>query len=251
VLGFQVVGPRAPYGERMDGCSGPVGDNVRHILETIRSAAARSARNPDSIRVIAATKAVDVERIQEAMSAGITLVGENRLQEALPKIERLGREHLSWHFIGRLQRRKVKMVVGRFELIHSVDSLDLAEEINRRAEQAGLSQSILLEVNIGGEKSKGGWSPGSVAATFPELSRMTHLRIQGLMTIPPPAPDAETARPYFRQLRELGRSLTRSGFENINMDELSMGMSGDYQVAVEEGATYVRIGTAIFGARRG
>ncbi|MGH7257876.1 MAG: YggS family pyridoxal phosphate-dependent enzyme [Nitrospiraceae bacterium] len=251
MLGFQVVGPRAPYGERMDGCSGPVGDNVRHILETIRSAAARSARNPDSIRVIAATKAVDVERIQEAMSAGITLVGENRLQEALPKIERLGREHLSWHFIGRLQRRKVKLVVGRFELIHSVDSLDLAEEINRRAEQAGLSQSILLEVNIGGEKSKGGWSPGSVAATFPELSRMTHLRIQGLMTIPPPAPDAETARPYFRQLRELGRSLTRSGFENINMDELSMGMSGDYHVAVEEGATYVRIGTAIFGARRG
>lgn len=251
MLGFQVVGPRAPYGERMDGCSGPVGDNVRHILETIRSAAARSARNPDSIRVIAATKAVDVERIQEAVSAGITLVGENRLQEALQKIERLGREHLSWHFIGRLQRRKVKMVVGRFELIHSVDSLDLAEEINRRAEQAGLSQSILLEVNIGGEMSKGGWSPGSVAATFPELSRMTHLRIQGLMTIPPPAPDAETARPYFRQLRELGRSLTRSGFENINMDELSMGMSGDYQVAVEEGATYVRIGTAIFGARRG
>jgi len=143
------------------------------------------------------------------------------------------------------------MVVGLFELIHSVDSLELAEEINRRAEQAGLWQSILLEVNIGGEKSKGGWSPASVAATFPELSRMTHLRIQGLMTIPPPVPDGETARPYFRQLRELGRSLTRSGFANINMDELSMGMSGDYQVAVEEGATYVRIGTAIFGARRG
>jgi PLP dependent protein len=234
----------------MDGCSGSVGDNVRHILTTIRSVAARSARNPDSIRLVAVTKTVGVERIQEAMSAGVTIVGENRLQEALPKIERLGREHLRWHFIGRLQRRKVKMVVGLFELIHSVDSLELAEEINRRAEQAGLSQSILLEVNIGGEKSKGGWAPTSVAASFPELSRMSHLRIQGLMAIPPLAPDAEVARPYFRRLRELGRSLTRSGCENINMDELSMGMSGDYQVAVEEGATYVRIGTAIFGARR-
>ncbi len=235
----------------MDGCSGRVGDNVRHILETIRSAAARSKRNPDSIRLIAATKAVGVERIEEAVSAGVTLVGENRLQEALPKIERLGRERLKWHFIGRLQRRKVKLVVGLFELIHSVDSLDLAEEINRRAEQAGLSQAILLEVNIGGETNKVGWSPASVAATFPELSRMTHLRIQGLMTIPPLGPDAETARPYFRRLRELGRSLTRSGFENINIGELSMGMSGDYQVAIEEGATYVRLGTAIFGARHG
>jgi PLP dependent protein len=233
----------------MDGCSGSVGDNVRHILTTIRSVAARSARNPDSIRLVAVTKTVGVERIQEAMSAGVTIVGENRLQEALPKIERLGREQLRWHFIGRLQRRKVKMVVGLFELIHSVDSLELAEEINRRAEQAGLSQSILLEVNIGGEKSKGGWAPTSVAASFPELSRMSHLRIQGLMAIPPLAPDAEVARSYFRRLRELGRSLTRSGCENINMDELSMGMSGDYQVAVEEGATYVRIGTAIFGAR--
>ena len=233
----------------MDGCSGSVGDNVRHILTTIRSVAARSARNPDSIRLVAVTKTVGVERIQEAMSAGVTIVGENRLQEALPKIERLGGEQLRWHFIGRLQRRKVKMVVGLFELIHSVDSLELAEEINRRAEQAGLSQSILLEVNIGGEKSKGGWAPTSVAASFPELSRMSHLRIQGLMAIPPLAPNAEVARPYFRRLRELGRSLTRSGCENINMDELSMGMSGDYQVAVEEGATYVRIGTAIFGAR--
>src|SRR5687768_16854701 len=187
-------GPGAPDGERMDGCSGRVGDNVRHILETIRSAAARSKRNPDSIRLIAATKAVGVERIEEAVSAGVTLVGENRLQEALPKIERLGRERLKWHFIGKLQRRKVKLVVGLFELIHSVDSLDLAEEIYRRAEQAGLSQAILLEVNIGGETNKVGWSPASVAATFPELSRMTHLRIQGLMTIPPLGPDAETAR---------------------------------------------------------
>jgi pyridoxal phosphate enzyme (YggS family) len=247
----EVKGPEAPYGEGMDGCSGSVGDNVRHILDAIRSAAVRSKRDPDSIRLIAATKAVGIERIREAMFAGVTILGENRLQEALPKVERLGREHLSWHFIGRLQRRKVKMVVGLFELIHSVDSLDLAEEINRRAEQAGLSQSILLEVNIGGEKSKGGWLPASVADALPELSRMSHLRIQGLMAIPPPAPDTETARPHFRRLRELGRSLTGSGFENINMDELSMGMSGDYEVAIEEGATYVRLGTAIFGARRG
>ena len=183
------------------------------------------------------------------MDGGIRHVGENRLQEALPKIEALDRDDVIWHFIGRLQRRKVKSVVGRFETIHSVDSLALAEEIGRRAQEAGLRQRILLEVNLGGEASKGGFESGALLAALPALNGLLSLDIRGLMTIPPPSTLAEDARPYFRRLRELAQMLTAQGCANINMQELSMGMSHDYQVAVEEGATWVRVGTAIFGAR--
>ena len=233
----------------MDGCSGTVLDNVSHVLEGIRAAALRSGRRPELIRLVAATKSVPADRIKEAIAAGVTILGENRLQEALLKIEQLGQQLVAWHFIGRLQRRKVKAVVGRFDLIHSVDSLELAEEINRRAEQAGISQSVLLEINIGGEDSKGGFPPHAVAGGCSRLGGLTHLAVKGLMAIPPPDPDLNHTRAYFRRLRELAQSLTPSGFPNINMGELSMGMSADYMVAVEEGATFVRIGTAIFGAR--
>lgn len=233
----------------MDGCSGTVADNVFHILEGIRSAAVRSRRRPELVRLVAATKSVPADRIKEAIAAGVTVLGENRLQEALPKIERLRDEPVAWHFIGRLQRRKVKSIVGRFALIHSVDSLELAEEINRRAEEAGISQAVLLEINIGDEDSKGGFPPYAVAGLCSRLGGLTHIAVKGLMTIPPLDPDLNHTRVYFRRLRELARSLTPSGFPNINMDELSMGMSADYMVAVEEGATFVRVGTAIFGAR--
>jgi pyridoxal phosphate enzyme (YggS family) len=223
--------------------------NIRIVLENIRRAAERVRRQPDRVRLIGATKTVPVPRLREAMAAGLTEFGENRLQEALEKIEQIGYGRAHWHFIGRLQRRKAKAVVGVFELIHSLDSVELAAEINRRAEQAGISQPVLLEINIGGEASKGGFAPGAVAEVLPELNAMPHLLIRGLMTIPPPSADPEDARPYFRRLRELAQSLARSGLERISMDELSMGMSHDYEVAVEEGATMVRIGTAIFGAR--
>ena len=168
----------------------------------------------------------------------------------MPKIETLGHDGIVWHFIGTLQRRKVKAVVGRFETIHSVDSLTLAEEIDRRAQEAGLRQRILLEVNLGGEASKGGFQPEDLLAVLPALNSLPALDIRGLMTIPPRSSTAERARPFFRELRELAQTLTEQGCANINMEELSMGMSQDYQVAVEEGATYVRVGTAIFGARR-
>jgi pyridoxal phosphate enzyme (YggS family) len=219
------------------------------VLDGIQHAAMRAGRAAETIHLMAVSKTVSVERLREAVDAGVRHVGENRLQEALPKIEALSREVVAWHFIGTLQRRKVKSVVGRFETIQSVDSLALAEDINRCAEEAGLRQRVLLEVNLGREASKGGFEPAALGATLSSLNSLTHLDIRGVMAIPPPGPDAEAARPYFRRLRELSQSLTAQGLGNINMQELSMGMSQDYQVAVEEGATYVRIGTAIFGSR--
>ena len=228
---------------------GTIAGRVRAVFDEIQRAAVRAGRAPESVRLLAASKTVTVERLREAVDAGIRHLGENRLQEALPKIEALDREGIVWHFIGTLQRRKVKSVVGRFETIHSVDSLALAEEINRQAKAMGMRQRVLLEVNLGGESSKGGFAPPELAAALPGLSAFEQLDIRGLMAIPPPMPTAEDARPYFRQLRQLAEALTAQGCRNINMQELSMGMSHDYAVAVEEGATYVRVGTAIFGAR--
>jgi len=219
--------------------------NVGLVLDRIRQAALRAGRRPEAVRLVAATKSVAPERIRGAIEAGVRILGENRLQEALPKIDALGPSRgLAWHFIGRLQRRKVKDVVGRFQLIHSVDSRELAEEIDRRAGHAGLRQEVLLEVNVGGEASKAGFAPAALPGALDEMAGLSHLSIKGLMTIPPPSGQPEAARPYFRQLRELAASLGRP-----ELQELSMGMSQDYEIAVEEGATMVRVGTAIFGIR--
>ena len=226
-----------------------IGDNVRNVSERLHRAALGAGRRVDSVRLVAATKSVSVEAIREGLAAGLNILGESRLQEALPKIEALRGESVHWHFIGRLQRRKVRSVVGLFDLIHSVDSLELAQEIDRRAEQSGHRQAVLLEVNIADEATKAGFRPGELIALLPELSRLSHMVVKGLMTIPPPTMDAEGARPYFRRLREMARRLGQ-GVPGLSMDELSMGMSNDYVVAVEEGATLVRVGTAIFGTRR-
>ncbi|MER3424843.1 MAG: YggS family pyridoxal phosphate-dependent enzyme [Nitrospiraceae bacterium] len=224
--------------------------NAQAVREGIRRAAERVGRNPDAIRLVAATKFVSVERIRTAIEAGITILGESRLQEALPKIEAIGsRPDVAWHFIGRLQRRKAKAIVGRFEMIHSVDSVDLAAEIDRRAGEAGLCQKVLLEVNIGGESSKTGFAPAEMDETLKALDKMRHLSVRGLMTIPPYSPHPESARPYFRATRELAESAKRHTFQRIRLEELSMGMSQDYDIAIEEGATFVRVGTVIFGAR--
>ena len=233
----------------MDAALGTIADRVRTVFDEMQRAAARAGRPPESVRLIAASKTVSVERLRQAVDAGIRHLGENRLQEALPKIDTLGREGVAWHFIGSLQRRKVKSVIGRFETIHSVDSLALAEEIDRQAKAAGLRQRVLLEVNLAGEASKGGFESTTLGAALESLNGLEHLDIRGLMAIPPPTPTAEDARPYFRQLRTLAQTLTARGHRNINMQELSMGTSHDYPVAIEEGATYVRVGTAIFGAR--
>lgn len=218
---------------------------VRTVQATIDQAALLAGRRPEAVRLIAATKSVPPELIRRAIEAGTRHLGESRLQEALPKMDALGGfEGIAWHFIGRLQRRKVKDVVGRFQLIHSVDSLDLAREIDRRAAQAGIRQAVLLEVNLGGESSKAGFAPPVLAESLAAMEGLPHLAIEGLMTVPPLSTEREAARPYFRRLRELAGQLGRPGLQ-----ELSMGMSQDYDIAVEEGATMVRVGTAIFGAR--
>jgi len=228
---------------------GSIGERLRFIREQIRRAEQASSRAQGSVRLVAATKTVSPERIREAMAAGLTIAGENRLQEALAKIDVLQGEPIAWHFIGQLQRRKARSVIGVFELIHSVDSVELAQEIDRRAEAAGVRQEILLEVNVGGETTKAGFHPDELRRTLPQFGILEHVAVKGLMGIPPPVDVAEQARPYFRALRELACWLSQQAVPRISMDELSMGMSNDYQVAIEEGATLVRVGTAIFGAR--
>jgi hypothetical protein len=225
--------------------------NVREVLDRIGRAAIRAGRRPEAVSLVAVTKTVSVERVRQGVDAGLRILGESRLQEALPKIEALGGRDLRWHFIGTLQRRKVKAVVGTFDLIHSVDSLELAVEIDRRAGEAGIRQSVLLEINVGGEATKAGFPPGRAADAVTELETLPHLAVTGLMAIPPPGSSAEASRPYFKTMRELARSLASPRLQRIRMEELSMGMSGDFEVAIEEGATMVRIGTAIFGERHG
>jgi pyridoxal phosphate enzyme (YggS family) len=226
-----------------------IAEHVQLVLSKIRSAADKVGRPPGSIRLVAATKTVTVDRIREGIDGGLSILGENRVQEAVPKIAALTQAPVRWHFIGQLQRRKVRSVIGLFDLIHSVDSLELAQEIERRAGEAGRCQDILLEVNIGGEPTKAGFRPDDFVRLVSTMPVFSHVRIKGLMAIPPPAADAELARPYFRKLRGMAARIAALGIPSVMMDELSMGMSNDYEVAVEEGATLVRVGTAIFGAR--
>lgn len=230
--------------------SNVIARNVRTVLDRIQQAALRAGRRPDAIRLVAATKTVPLDRIRPAIEAGVRILGENRLQEALPKVTAIGScDGLCWHFIGRLQRRKVKAVVGTFQMIHSVDSVELAVEINRRAKEAGLTQEVLLEVNIAGESSKGGFAPSELTDALAAVEGLPNLSVKGLMAVPPLTTEPERTRPYFRALRDLACSLAGRGLGRARMDELSMGMSHDYEVAVEEGATLVRVGTAIFGSR--
>lgn len=226
-----------------------VAERVRLVRAAIHRAEARSTRGPSSVRLVAVTKSVPVERMREGIEAGLSIFGENRLQEAQAKMAALASAPVRWHFIGHLQRRKVRAVIGRFELIHSVDTVELAGEINRRAGDAGLCQDILLEVNIGGEPTKSGFQPDALIGMIPELAGLSHVHIKGLMAIPPLAAEAELARPYFRSLREVARQIGQLRLPSVEMAELSMGMSNDYEVAIEEGATLVRVGTALFGVR--
>lgn len=222
---------------------------VHQILDRMRRAAERAGRSPETVRLVAATKTAPAERIREGLGVGLTLLGENRMQEALSKVALLRDLSPRWHFIGQLQRRKVRDAIGTFELIHSVDSVELAQEINRRAGDAGLKQAVLLEVNIAGEASKAGFSPQVLMQELGLLGDLPHLRIQGLMTIPPQTARPEDARPFFRDLRELGVRIAAQRISSLVLQEYSMGMSHDFEVAIEEGATLVRVGTAIFGAR--
>ena len=224
-------------------------ENLSKVMERIARAARRAGRDPDDVVLIAASKGIEVDRLKEGLSAGIRVFGESKVQEAMPKLQVLGKE-AEWHFIGHLQSNKVKYVVGAFTLIHSVDSIELSEEINRRAEKMGMIQNILLEVNVSGEKGKFGVMPDNVIAITKVFSGLKHISLRGFMTVPPYSDDTEDARPYFNMLRELRDNARHTGICKDDCRELSMGMSSDFEVAIEEGATMVRIGTAIFGARR-
>jgi PLP dependent protein len=226
-----------------------VADRVRLVLSNIRRAAERAGRPVQHIRLVAVTKTVTLDRIQQGLDAGLAILGESRLQEAVPKITALKRAAAKWHFIGHLQRRKVPLVIGVFDLIHSIDSVALAQDVNRRAAAVAHSQDVLLEVNIGNEPAKTGFRPDEIVGSMPVMAALSHIRIRGLMAIPPSVSQAEQARPYFCHLRALAVRIQGLGLPTIGMDELSMGMSNDYEVAVEEGATLVRVGTALFGAR--
>jgi pyridoxal phosphate enzyme (YggS family) len=226
-----------------------VAQNVSRVRERIRQAAQRAGRDPAEVRLLAAAKTVEAARIRAAIAAGVTIIGENYLQEARRKIGQLGRDAAEWHFIGTLQRNKVRYVFDLFDVLHSVDRLELAEEIHRRGERLGRSMPILLEVNVGGEASKSGFDPQSLLQEAEKLVPLTHIQVRGLMTIPPPTPTPQEARPFYRVLRELRDRLVERGLSGLDFAELSMGMTADFEVAIEEGATIVRVGTAIFGPR--
>ena len=221
---------------------------VQEVKERIAGAAKRVGRDPEEITIVAVTKGVDVGRIREAIAAGLSICGESRVQEAMPKLSTL-HQAASWHFIGHLQKNKVKYIAGEVDLIHSVDSVDLCEEISLRAQKRGIIQNILLEVNISGEEEKFGIPPSEVADRVKTIVRKKGVSLKGMMTIPPFSEDPEHSRPYFRRLRELRNEIISRGICPPDFRELSMGMSNDFEIGIEEGATLVRIGTAIFGPR--
>ncbi len=227
---------------------GSIADNLARVKERIAEAALRSGRRPDSVKLVGVTKTVDLDRIKKAVSAGLRILGENYVQEARDKIEEL-RGQASWHFVGRLQTNKAKYAVKLFDLIQTVDSLKLAKELNRRAQPLGRVIPIIIQVNLAGEASKGGAHPSECISLIRQISELPNLQIQGLMTMPPFFNEPEIVRPYFRQLRELSLEIAKAQLPGVEMKELSMGMSGDFEVAIEEGATLIRVGTAIFGKR--
>jgi PLP dependent protein len=227
---------------------GTVADNLNAVQERIAKAAARVGRDPEGVTLVAVTKTMPVERIREAIDAGQRVFGENRVQEAQAKVEALGRE-VQWHLIGHLQRNKVKFVCDLFELIESVDSLSLAQDINARAARHGIVMPILIQVNIGDETTKSGVAAPDTLALVQQVATLPHITLKGLMCVPPMVEVAEHARPYFVELRTLAEQIGRERIPNVAMSELSMGMSHDFEVAIEEGATMVRVGSAIFGPR--
>jgi PLP dependent protein len=226
-----------------------IADNFRTVTSRIASATKRAGRDPSSVRLIVVTKTVDVEIIRHVVAAGALALGENRVQEAKEKIEKLG-NIARWHLIGRLQTNKAKYAVKLFDLIHSVDSLELAKELDKQAAKTGKVQDILIEVSIAGEAAKAGVAMQDVTTLVREAAKLKNISIKGLMTMPPYSENPEDSRPFFRKLRDLAETMIKEGMPSVSMKELSMGMSGDFEVAIEEGATMVRVGTAIFGERK-
>jgi pyridoxal phosphate enzyme (YggS family) len=225
-------------------------NNINELYKSISRAAMKADRSPDEVKLVAATKTVGTDAVREAVESGLRLFGENRVQEAKKKILsdeiRSMNEKLEWHMIGNLQKNKAKDAVQLFGLVHSVDSIELAEELNRQAGMIGKIQRVLVQVKLSGEETKHGVPESGLMRLLLQIRDMASLRLEGLMTIPPFFEDTEKVRPYFRRLRELRDSAVTAGFA---LPELSMGMSHDFEAAIGEGATMVRIGASIFGER--
>ncbi len=226
-----------------------IADNLASVIHHIGEAARKVGRSPDSIRLVAVSKQVSSEKTIEAYQAGSKCFGENKAQEAVSKIDEVNAQDISWHFIGHLQKNKIKYLDSRFDLIHSVDSLSLAEKISAYCKSQNQQQAVLLQVNVSGEEAKFGMTPSELEEQLPSFGQLQGIKVQGLMTIPPQDPDAENSRKYFIALRALRDKCQAKNIEGIELNELSMGMTNDYPIAVEEGATLVRVGTAIFGQR--
>lgn len=227
-----------------------IAEALKKVQTQIDHAAIRSGRNPADIKLVAVTKTVNVSEIIEAIQAGVSILGENRVQDARKKIEshelRVMGGKIEWHLIGNLQKNKARYSVELFDLIHSVDSVALAEEINSHARKIEKKQRVLVQVKLSDELTKHGISDNDLMYLLSKIQSMECLKLEGLMTMPPYFEDPEKARPYFRRLKQLADKVVEKGF---TLNELSMGMSNDFEVAIEEGATLVRVGTAIFGER--
>jgi pyridoxal phosphate enzyme (YggS family) len=223
-----------------------ISENLGEIVGAVAAASERSGRGRESVKLVAVSKTFPADAIREALDAGQRVFGESKLQEAEGKIAVLS-DSLEWHFIGRVQRNKVRKLLEIFAVIHGIDSLKLAIYTDGVARELGLFPKVFLQVNIGGEESKGGFDPAQLGHEMEALLKLERLEIQGLMCIPPAGADAESARPWFAALRELRDRLESD--HGVGLPALSMGMSGDFEVAIEEGATHVRVGSAIFGKR--
>jgi len=223
-------------------------DNLAHIKERIRVAAEQAGRSAESVRLVAVSKTRPAADIIEALGAGQTIFGENYVQEFVAKSAQV-KEPLEWHFIGHLQSNKVRSIAGLVTLIHSVDRLSLAQEISRQWGKLGKSCDVLVQVNISGEASKSGTTEAGALQLVKDIASLPNLHVRGLMTMPPFFDDPEAARPYFAELKRLALRISAEGIPGVEMQELSMGMSGDFEAAILEGATLVRVGSAIFGER--
>jgi len=222
---------------------------LENVKDRINKAAFKCGRDPESIHLVAVSKTISANRVREAIMAGVTTLGESYVQEARNKFNVLGTFPVSWHFIGHLQSNKAKYAVRLFDLIHSVDTLKLAHELNQQANKVNKIQDILIQINISKESSKSGSDIQNAANLIKDILLLENLSVKGLMAMPPFFNNPEKARPYFTALRDL-RDQIQKVFPGVVLNELSMGMTGDFEVAIEEGATLVRIGTAIFGERR-
>jgi hypothetical protein len=222
--------------------------NLQHIRNRIQAACLRADRNPEDVRLVAVSKTKPAAMIDTAAEAGQTLFGENYVQEFLAKSEEVNAS-VDWHFIGSLQSNKVKYLRDKVSMIHSVDRLSLAKEINRQWKKSGETADILIQINLGEEETKSGTEESALEQLVREVAALPHVRIRGLMALPPYLDDPEEVRPFFKRLRQLAAKLDKLHIPGVEMRELSMGMSHDFEVAIEEGATLVRVGSAIFGSR--